>query len=101
MPTFAVIYVKGRLTSDGPTTRFDPLPGQLAFTAEAASRSSAYVQAYKHLTRLGMSIFVMKDSAGDPLGFTDAEVKAVHEAEVPLDSRATSGIRIDKIIVQI
>ena len=37
------------------------------------------------------------DSHGNPLGFSDREVKAVNEAEVPFESEPLSGIRIEQI----
>ena len=100
MSTFRVVYVKGRALGTGLFAQFEPLTGQTMYSVETTSRASAYVKAYQHLAKFGLGVFAMKDTAGDgnPLGFSEAEMKVVQDAEIPFDSRPRSGFRIEKIV---
>jgi len=99
MAKFTVVYVKGKTVGTGSYTRFEPLTGKTLYSVETPDRASAYVNAYEHLAKLGLDVFPFRDpdSHGNPLGFSDREVKAVNEAEVPFESEPLSGIRIEQI----
>jgi len=100
MNKFTVVYVKGRTLGKGLFARFEPLTGQTMYSVESTSRASAYVKAYRHLEKFGLGIFAMKDDDGNgnPLGFSDEEMKLVQDAEINFDSRPRNGFRIEKII---
>ncbi len=100
MPHFTVIYVKGRAVAKGLSIEFEPFPGRSTLAIEAPNKPAAYANAYEHLAKLGLRIFINHDDTdkANPLGLTDSEIESVQAAETPMDIRPTSGIRIEKII---
>ena len=100
MPKFTVIYTKGRASIKGSNVFFDESPGRSMLDVDAATRASAFIKAYQHLTSLGLEVFVPKapENGHNPLGFSDAEIEAVNETGVQFTSDIRNGARIEKII---
>jgi hypothetical protein len=100
MPKFTVVYVKGKVAIKGSNVLFEPAPGKSMYEVDAPDRVEAFKSAYRHLAQFGLEIFVAKEPelTGTALGFTDTEISHLREADVPLQTDKTSGIRIDKII---
>lgn len=99
MAKFTVVYVKGRAAIRGSNVGFEASPGKSTYEVEANSRATAFIKAYKHLTNLGLEVFLPKVSEGEnPLGFSDAEIEAVAEAGIPFQTDIRHGARIEKIV---
>jgi len=81
---------------------FDQFPGKLSVEIEALNRVEAYSKAHQHFTNLGFDVFVSRISESDkkPLDFTDVELQAISNLEVPVRTDIQNGVRIEKIVEQ-
>ena len=78
---------------------FEPFGGRSMLEVEASGRAGAFVEAYRHLTGLGFKVSVeKKETSAHPMDLTSAEISDIEAAEVPLDTRPSSGVRVIKII---
>lgn len=102
MPKFIVVYVEGNATQNRESTSFISLPGRHRREIETANRSTAYIEAYQYFKEQGIDVCVAVHDGnnGHPLGFSDEELKIVHDANIPLNTSLITGVQIEEIFPQ-